>query len=250
MGRFGRTGSGKQPGQYYQDILDFYNAGYGQFQELMGEVRPSSKEAMEYFRVGGGYGQGQKIQAKNLIQQGVARDTIGGVNTGMSSMSTARGLQTRAKSALATQYGNIEDTRAQLGLQANSAYISMMNSLSSMIQGYPKNYPVQPLSSGGGGGVTGTKGGDWGWETTPGQSTGYAEARDRLAARDAATVAAAAANRDASISRGGGAVYNVPASTGSATTTSPYSYSKPYSTAYAKQVASRATATATRSLYR
>ena len=122
----------------------------GMFDEGYNAVSPYAKAAMEYFKPGGGYGVGQKMSATKKIRQGVASDTINAVNAGMSSMSSARGLQTRAGSELATQYRNIEDQRATLGLQANSSYVNMINSLSWLATGYPKYQPTVLNSSSGG----------------------------------------------------------------------------------------------------
>ena len=136
----------------YQNQVGNFNKYAGQFDTGYKTVSPYAEAAMKYFAPGGGYGQGQKIQATKKIQQGVARDTIAAVNAGMSSMSSARGLKTRAGSELATQYRNIEDQRATLGLQANSSYVNMINSLSWLATGYPKYNPTV-LQEGGGGGM-------------------------------------------------------------------------------------------------
>ena len=122
----------------------------GMFDEGYNAVSPYAKAAMEYFKPGGGYGVGQKMSATKKIRQGVASDTINAINSGMSSTSSARGLQTRAKISQAEQYRNIEDTRATLGLQANSSYVNMINSLSWLATGYPKYQPTVLNSSSGG----------------------------------------------------------------------------------------------------
>jgi len=144
----------------YQNQVGNFNKYAGQFDTGYKTVSPYAEAAMKYFAPGGGYGQGQKIQATKKIQQGVAGDTIAAVNAGMSSMSSARGLKTRAGSELATQYRNIEDQRATLGLQANSSYVNMINSLSWLATGYPKYNPtVLQSGGGGGGGSSGARGG-------------------------------------------------------------------------------------------
>ena len=114
----------------------------GMFETGYGKVSPYAEAAMKYFAPGGGYGQGQKIQATKAIQRGVARDTIAAVNAGMSSNVLARGLQTRAAGEKATQFRNIEDSRAQLGMQANDKYTNMLNSLSWLATGAPKYNPT------------------------------------------------------------------------------------------------------------
>ena len=140
----------------YNQNLDYWKQLYDKWNTMYGEAAPALKTARDYFAVGGGYGYGQKRPATKKIQQGVAADTIAGVNTGMSSLSSARGLKTRAQDLQATQYRNIEDSRAQLGMQANSQYVNMMNSLGSILSGYPQNYPrPTPVQSSGGYGVSG-----------------------------------------------------------------------------------------------
>lgn len=136
----------------YNDQVGNFSKYAKKFDTGYNVVSPYAEAAMKYFAPGGGYGVGQKMSVTKKIQQGVAADQIAAVNSGMSSMSSARGLKTRAKLGQAEQYRNIEDTRAQLGNQANSSYVNMINSLSWLATGYPKYNPAILQSGGGGGG--------------------------------------------------------------------------------------------------
>ncbi len=90
---------------------------------------PAALELIEQFAPGGGFGTGRRREARELIGQGVARDTAASVASGLSSTSAARGLNVLAGRELATQFGNIEDMRAQLQIAAFSPYTQMLSNL-------------------------------------------------------------------------------------------------------------------------
>ena len=103
----------------------------------MSEAAPKLKEMTDYYKPGGGYGQGQRQEAKETVQGGVNKDLSQMVSTGMSSMSGYKGLQTLAGSELGKMYKNIEDTRNQLWQQSITPYAQMMTSLSQMTAARP-----------------------------------------------------------------------------------------------------------------
>jgi hypothetical protein len=94
-------------------------------------VEPA-KELSEQFAPGGGYGLGRRQETRDLIYGGVARDTATAIASGSSSISSARGLNTLGARELATEYGNIEDSRAQLQVQAFTPYTQMLSNLASV----------------------------------------------------------------------------------------------------------------------
>jgi len=137
-GRSGGSGRASNPGSYitgyetqeygrsdYEAALVDWNRVYADAQQGI----PAALELIAQFAPGGGYGTGRRAEAKELIQQGVARDTASAVGAGMSSMTGSRGLNVLAGSQLATQYANIEDMRAQLQLAAFQPYTQMLTNL-------------------------------------------------------------------------------------------------------------------------
>ncbi len=93
---------------------------------------PAALELIEQFAPGGGFGAGRRQEARDLIQGGVARDSAAAVAAGQSSISSSRGLNVLAGRELATQFGNIEDMRAALQIQAFSPYTQMLSNLASI----------------------------------------------------------------------------------------------------------------------
>lgn len=98
---------------------------------------PQAQDLIDQFAPGGSFGAGRKREARELIGQGVARDTAAAVASGTSSMSSARGLNVLAGRELATQFGNIEDATAQLQLQAFQPYTQMIASLAGLASARP-----------------------------------------------------------------------------------------------------------------
>jgi hypothetical protein len=100
-----------------------------------GDVKKGLKEATQVrdaYKPGGSYGKGQKIQAKQNIEQGVSKSLASSVASGMSSQFGARGVNVLAASELSKLYGNIEDTRNQLMLQAFQPYAQMVSTLGNL----------------------------------------------------------------------------------------------------------------------
>jgi hypothetical protein len=122
--------------EYQQALGDWQNM-MGQYSQMMGQVTPMVSETAGYYRPGGGYGQGLRQEAQETVKGGLAKDLASMVSTGMSSQFGARGAQTRAGSELSKLYKNIEDTRAQLQLQAMTPYFQMMQQMAQMQQTRP-----------------------------------------------------------------------------------------------------------------
>ncbi len=93
---------------------------------------PAALELIEQFAPGGGFGAGRRQEARDLIYGGVARDSAAAVAAGQSSISSSRGLNVLAGRELATQFGNIEDARAALQIQAFSPYTQMLSNLAAV----------------------------------------------------------------------------------------------------------------------
>ncbi len=93
---------------------------------------PAALELIEQFAPGGDFGLGRRQEAREVIGEGVARDTAAGVASGLSSTSSARGLNVLAGRELSTAFANIEDQRAQLQIQAFSPYTQMLSNLASI----------------------------------------------------------------------------------------------------------------------
>lgn len=123
--------------QAYTNALGDWNKAYGTYSGLMKETSSGTKEITDYYKPGGGYGEGQKTQAKETMQKGVNQDLTQMVSTGMSSSAGAKGVQTLANSELGKMYKNIEDTRNQLWQQSMTPYAQMMTSLSQFMSTRP-----------------------------------------------------------------------------------------------------------------
>ena len=112
-----------------------YDAALANYKSVYGDIKvdKAKVEALAaQFARGGSYGTGRRQEARDVVGQGVAMDTASAVASGMSSMSSSRGLNTLAGRELSTLYGNIDDTRAQLELQATgmmTPYTQMLASL-------------------------------------------------------------------------------------------------------------------------
>lgn len=113
----------------YQNALGDWKGAYGTYSNLMKEASPKLQEMTDYYKPGGGYGQGLRQEAKETVQGGVNKDLSSMVATGMSSQAGSKGLQTLAGSELGKMYKNIEDTRNQLWQQSITPYAQMMTSL-------------------------------------------------------------------------------------------------------------------------
>lgn len=90
---------------------------------------PQALELIKRFAPGGDFGLGQRQEASQLIGEGVARDTAAAVASGLSSTSSARGLNVLAGRERATAFANIADQAAQLELGATSLYQQMLSTL-------------------------------------------------------------------------------------------------------------------------
>ena len=143
---------------YASKYSDIVSSALEPTKEAVGEARQLTK----YYQPEGGYGKGQKQQAKQTIQQGVAKAQTSQVRAGMSSQFAARGTQVLAASELSKLYANIEDTRNALLMQAFTPYAQMIQTLGNLstaganvIQAQPKRaqYVTQgkPYISGYGG---------------------------------------------------------------------------------------------------
>ena len=134
----------------YQKALSDWNTSYKTYSDLLNEVSPTLKEAVNYYSPGGGYGQGQKQEAQESVQAGVNKDLGQMVSTGMSSQAGAKGLQTLAGSELSKLYKNIEDTRAQLLSQSITPYAQLSESIAQMSASRPsyKDYVTELQSYG------------------------------------------------------------------------------------------------------
>lgn len=121
----------------YQQALTDWQKMYGSYASMMGGVTPQLQQMMGYYAPGGGYGGGQRQEAAEQVRGGVAQDLGSMVASGMSSQFGARGTQTRAGSELSKLYKNIEDTRAQLQMQAVQPYAQMMQAMANIQQSRP-----------------------------------------------------------------------------------------------------------------
>jgi len=150
-----------QASQQYNVLSERYG---GMIAEAMTGVKSGlgdAKALTTSFAPGGSYGKGQKMTSRELIQEGVARDTAGAVASGMSSTLSARGINVLAGREIGKAYANIEDERARLQLQSFTPYTQMLASLSNLasagtniIQAMPKRaqYVTQGPAS-----ITGVK---------------------------------------------------------------------------------------------
>ena len=143
-----------------------YDAALANYKSVYGDIKvdKAKVEALAaQFARGGSYGTGRRQEARDVVGQGVARDTASAVASGMSSMSSSRGLNTLAGRELSTLYGNIDDTRAQLELQATgmmTPYTQMLASLQyPTASSYIDRITTPKYSGDGGGGVRSFGGG-------------------------------------------------------------------------------------------
>jgi hypothetical protein len=134
--------------QYNQALAD-YKKNYGTYSQLMSQAAPQLQAMTDYYKPGGGYGEGQRQEAKETVQGGVNKDLSQMVASGMSSQAGSKGLETLAGTELGKMYKNIEDTRNQLWQQSITPYAQMMTSLAQMQQARP-NYSqyVRPVTTG------------------------------------------------------------------------------------------------------
>ena len=141
--------------EYGQAVSDWQKM-YGSYAGMMGGITPQMQEMMGYYRPGGGYGAGRREEAAETVRGGVSRDIGQMVATGMSSQFGARGTQMRAGAELSKLYKNIEDTRAQLQMQAFQPYAQMMQAMAQVQQTRPTyGQYVSPVTT------TGYKWGEW-----------------------------------------------------------------------------------------
>lgn len=127
----------------YQQALKKYEQLTGSYSDLlktssqnvesaMTDVRSGLSEAKslrDYYQPGGGYGEGQRMEAKETVGQGVAQTMGQMVGSGMSSLFATRGINVLANTELSKLYKNIEDTRNQLLIQAFTPYAQMIQTL-------------------------------------------------------------------------------------------------------------------------
>jgi hypothetical protein len=125
----------------YEDALRNWQGGINNYSSMMQAALSPLQQNMQYYQPGSGYGQGQRQQAQENVQQGVSQDLGSMVASGMSSMAGARGVGTRAGSELSKLYSNIEDTRAGLLNQITGNYAQ---TYASMLGGYGNMYNNQP----------------------------------------------------------------------------------------------------------
>jgi hypothetical protein len=121
----------------YQGALEDWQKAYGTYSKLLGGVTPQLSQMMKYYQPGGGYGQGMRQEAKETVQVGTAQDLASMVASGMASQFGTRGVQTRAGAELSKLYKNIEDTRAQLQMQAVTPYAQIMSQMANMMGARP-----------------------------------------------------------------------------------------------------------------
>lgn len=110
---------------------------FGDYSTMMRGVTPTLQQTLGYYAPGGQYGRGLRQEAQETVKGGLARDLASMVSTGMSSQFGARGAQTRAGSELSKLYKNIEDTRAQLQMQAITPYAQIMSQMAEMMRARP-----------------------------------------------------------------------------------------------------------------
>lgn len=133
--------------EYGRALTDWQRM-YGSYAGMMGGVTPAMQEMMGYYRPGGGYGAGRREEAAETVRGGVSREMGGMVAAGMSSQFGARGTQARAGAELSRLYKNIEDTRAQLQMQAIQPYAQMMQAMTQVQQARPTyGQYVQPVTT-------------------------------------------------------------------------------------------------------
>ena len=138
----------------YKQAQKSYDEYAGKYSDLVldatGDVKKGLKEATavrDAYKPGGSYGKGQKIQAKQNIEQGVSKNLASSVASGMSSQFSARGANVLAASELSKLYGNIEDTRNQLMLQAFQPYAQMVSTLGNLAASGAGILSAQPKRS-------------------------------------------------------------------------------------------------------
>ncbi len=130
----------------YQQALADWRESYGDYSSMTKEITPQVQEMMGYYRPGGGYGGGRRIEAEEAVRGGVATDIGSMVSAGMSSQFGARGVGTRAGAELSKLYKNIEDTRAQLQMKAFEPYAQIMAAIANMMQARPSyGQEVKPV---------------------------------------------------------------------------------------------------------
>ena len=132
----------------YNQALQDYQKMYGTYSSMFNEMSPELKRMLQYYRPGGGYGQGLRTEAEKTVQSGVAKDMGNLVASGMSSNAGARGLNTRAGNELSIMYKGIEDTRNQLWQQSLQPYNQMMQTMGQIEQSRP-NYSsyIRPVTT-------------------------------------------------------------------------------------------------------
>lgn len=123
--------------EYYSALRDWARMIYQPYKKMMGEVQPALGEMMGYYRPGGGYGAGQRMEAEETVRGGMGRELGGMVASGMAGQFGARGTQVRGGSELAKLYKNIEDTRSQLWQQSIQPYAQIMSQMANLFQAKP-----------------------------------------------------------------------------------------------------------------
>jgi hypothetical protein len=121
----------------YQQAVNDWSKAYGTYSSLLEQPKQALKSSVDYYSPGGGYGEGQRTEAKETVQAGVNKDLSTMVSTGMSSQAGSKGLQTLANTQLGKMYKNIEDTRAELLTQSITPYAQLMESISTMMNARP-----------------------------------------------------------------------------------------------------------------
>ena len=123
----------------YKDAIKRYEPYAAKYSDIISGAVDTTQEAIgeakgltDYYKPGGGYGAGRKKEAAQTVRGGLARDLGQQVQSGMSSQFAARGANTLASSELAKLYGNIEDTRNALLMQAFTPYAQMIQTLGNL----------------------------------------------------------------------------------------------------------------------
>lgn len=122
---------------YKGSMMDWSKMIYKPYQAMMKQVTPALGETMKYYRPGGGYGAGQRMEAEEQVYGGLSKDLASMVATGMGSQFVSRGLRTGAGAELSKLYKNIEDTRAQLEMQSFTPYAQIMSQMANLFQTRP-----------------------------------------------------------------------------------------------------------------
>lgn len=122
----------------YREALRKYDAFTGRYGDLIDKSMGQIGELAEFYKPGGGYGTGQRTEARETIGKGVAKTTGQMVASGMSSLVGTRGINVLAASELTKRFQGIEESRAGLQMQAFGPYTQMLSQLQQLASQAPK----------------------------------------------------------------------------------------------------------------